>query len=242
MSSSESPTRYSISQVAKLTGVPVATIKFYLRERLLPQPNLSAPGRGYYNSTHVKRLELLRILREVGDLSVADLKELSAALGKKVPTFEIVAMVVDRLNRPRGDRKRRGAGVQRAQSEVTEFLAQHGIKVRPTSAALRELAVSLSTLREVSAPDMRATVFEPYLEHATRLAETEFAAHASNVLGDPENVTRNAVIGTVTWERVFSALRRIIHEHMAAALLGNAQREVGTKTGRRSATRARKTR
>lgn len=237
MPSNDEAKRYTISQLAKTAGVSIATIKFYLRERLLPQPDLRAAGRAYYSDVHVKRLELLRILREIGELPVADLKQLTLALGKGLPTFEIVAMVVDRLNRTRFDGVRSRSALDEAQREVADFLEQRGLRVRRDSAALRELALALVTLRQVTSPEMQANAFEPYLEHAARLAETEFGMHANNVLGDPENATRNAVIGTVTWERVFSALRRIVHEQMAADLLGSEQQQA--PAGKVRAARAR---
>jgi DNA-binding transcriptional MerR regulator len=64
--SSALPSRYlRIGELADRAGVSVATIKFYIREGLLPPPPVKT-GRtmGYYDEAYLERLLLIRKLRE----------------------------------------------------------------------------------------------------------------------------------------------------------------------------------
>ncbi len=68
---------YTIGEVAKLTGVPVKTIRYYADIGLLP-PTATAPS-GYrlYAAAEVWRLELIRTLRRM-DFGLADIRRLLA--------------------------------------------------------------------------------------------------------------------------------------------------------------------
>lgn len=57
--------RYSIGEVAEVTGVPRRTIRFYVQQGLLAPP--CGAGRGhFYTDEHVKRLAEIRTLQEGG--------------------------------------------------------------------------------------------------------------------------------------------------------------------------------
>jgi len=49
-----------ISELAKISEVPVSTIRYYIREGLLPQPFRTGKTRAYYSSDHLKRIELIK--------------------------------------------------------------------------------------------------------------------------------------------------------------------------------------
>jgi DNA-binding transcriptional MerR regulator len=60
-----------ISELASRTDVPVATIKFYLRERLVHEGVRTAATQAQYDQSHVARLRLIRALLGPGGLSIA---------------------------------------------------------------------------------------------------------------------------------------------------------------------------
>jgi DNA-binding transcriptional MerR regulator len=60
-----------ISDLSAQTGIPVATIKFYLRENLLHPGVRTAVTQAQYEQSHVARLRLIRALLGPGKLSVA---------------------------------------------------------------------------------------------------------------------------------------------------------------------------
>ena len=61
-----------ISDLAAAAGVPVGTIKFYLRQGLLPAGELTSPTQAQYDESHLGRLRLVRALVEVAGLSLTE--------------------------------------------------------------------------------------------------------------------------------------------------------------------------
>lgn len=64
-----------ISELSRVSGIPVATIKFYLREGLVPEGVRTSPNQAQYDDAHVQRLRLVRALVGVGGLSLAATKD-----------------------------------------------------------------------------------------------------------------------------------------------------------------------
>jgi DNA-binding transcriptional MerR regulator len=60
-----------ISELSAQTEIPVATIKFYLREKLLHEGVRTAATQAQYDETHGARLRLIRALLGPGGLSIA---------------------------------------------------------------------------------------------------------------------------------------------------------------------------
>lgn len=69
-----------ISELADTTGVPVATIKFYLREKLLPPGRLTSRTSAVYDESHVDRVRLIRALTDAGGLNIAAVRRIVDAL------------------------------------------------------------------------------------------------------------------------------------------------------------------
>jgi DNA-binding transcriptional MerR regulator len=67
---------YSIGQLARLSSVPVKTIRFYSDEGLLPPSGRTDAGHRRYDEADLARLQLIRSLRELG----VDLPTISAVL------------------------------------------------------------------------------------------------------------------------------------------------------------------
>ena len=60
-----------ISALSARTEVPIGTIKFYLREGLLAPGRQTSRTTAEYDESHVERVKLVRVLTEVGGLSIA---------------------------------------------------------------------------------------------------------------------------------------------------------------------------
>lgn len=69
-----------ISELADTAGVPVATIKFYLREKLLPPGRLTSRTSAEYDEDHVARVRLIRALTDAGGLNIAAVRRIVDAL------------------------------------------------------------------------------------------------------------------------------------------------------------------
>src|SRR5690606_4216279 len=68
-----------ISELSAQTGVPVPTIKYYLREGLLPEGERGAPTQAAYGEAHVQRLRVIRALSTAG-VSIAGTRRVLDAL------------------------------------------------------------------------------------------------------------------------------------------------------------------
>jgi len=95
---------YRISDLARETGVPVGTIKFYIREGLLPEPTVKT-GRNmaYYDHSFVDRIRCIRELQQKrflplgviraivdGDSEVISPREVATLLGLEGKFYEAI--------------------------------------------------------------------------------------------------------------------------------------------------------
>ncbi|OUD80817.1 MerR family regulatory protein [Clavibacter michiganensis subsp. michiganensis] len=69
-----------ITELAETTGVPPATVKYYVREGLLPAGTRVRDNRTDYDDEHARRIRLIRALIDVGRLPVARAREVLAVL------------------------------------------------------------------------------------------------------------------------------------------------------------------
>jgi AcrR family transcriptional regulator len=67
---------FTIAELVALSGVPAATIHYYLRQDLLPSPKRLAPNRFVYDQRHVQGLKLIRTLREQRELPLPMIKRI----------------------------------------------------------------------------------------------------------------------------------------------------------------------
>lgn len=204
-----------ISELAQRSGVALATVKFYLREGLLPAGEATGPNQAAYGEAHLHRLALIRTLKDVGGLSLNAIREVVRVVETPgISTFDAL-----------------GAGLDAASplaeppdaalvAEVRGYLAGRGWAPRCDSNALSRLATALGALRAVLDPEMPVQALEPYLQAVDGIArlEVEYAA-AAMASGATEALTA-AIAGTVLYEPILLSLRRLAHEHYTAELLG----------------------
>ncbi|MEU7001550.1 MerR family transcriptional regulator [Nonomuraea sp. NPDC046570] len=82
---------YSIGRLAKLTGLPVKTIRFYSDAGVLPEPARTAAGYRVYGDEHRVHLELVRTLREIG-VDLATIRSLGRRPLKEVLDLHLQAV------------------------------------------------------------------------------------------------------------------------------------------------------
>ncbi len=78
----------TISELAVKTDVPISTIKFYIREKLLPNPLKTAQTRGLYNSQHLNRLNLIQKIKKEGKMSIGQIKDIVKMIDKENEIIE----------------------------------------------------------------------------------------------------------------------------------------------------------
>ena len=207
-----------ISELSRASGVPIPTIKFYLREGLLPAGRLINQNQALYSEDHARRLRLIRALVEVGGLPLATVRRILHAVDDPdLPIHEALGVAQRALSPDLGAQG--GPAVDEARVEVDRFLEEQGWQVAPDSPGRQELALALSTLRRLRWPDADTRLFTRYAKAADRLASVEVSRTTPPGSTRTETMER-VVIGTVVFGAVFSALRRLSHERHSAARLG----------------------
>lgn len=205
-----------IAELSQATGVPVPTIKYYLREGLLRPGERTAVNQARYGEGHVRRLRLIRVLREVADLSVARIGEILAAVDDESLSLHQVLGVAHAALEPRpADEDDQLAEARR---EVDSFLDRLGWAVSPDAPARRSLAQTLVRLRTLG-QDVGPQALDVYAEAADTVAAWELD-HLDAAGGDRERRVERAVVGTVVYEAAFAALRRLAQEHHSARRFG----------------------
>lgn len=68
--------KFGISELSKHSGVPVSTIKFYIRAGLLPKPVKTGKTRGFYQPNHLNRLALIKKLQKEESMPLKKIGEI----------------------------------------------------------------------------------------------------------------------------------------------------------------------
>ena len=90
-----------ISEMAARSGVPVPTIKYYLRERLLPAGSLTSATQATYDDAHVERLRLIRALVDSAGLSIAQTRRvLDSVDSPPKSVHDLLGVAAEAVSRP----------------------------------------------------------------------------------------------------------------------------------------------
>jgi DNA-binding transcriptional MerR regulator len=190
-------------------------VKYYLREGLLQAGTATAANQADYGRAHVRRLRLIRTLREIGGLEIERIRRVIVAIENEDLSRHALFGVTDRAR----DSARTSAVMtdetRQAQAEVDRFIEELGWQVRSDAGARQELAAALAGLRRLGRDD-GTEVFRPYAEAADHMAAWEVRAIPTS--DPPSAAVERMVIGTVVFGAVFDALRRLAHEHHSGLL------------------------
>lgn len=210
-----------IAELSRRSGTSIPTIKYYLREGLLPPGTSTGRNQAEYDERHLGRLRLIRALREVGGLSVAATRQVLATLDEPVrSTHELMGHAHQAVIRPlTGSRSSDtdDPAWRSARQEAGRWITSLGWRVHPDNPALDRLADVLLALHRVERTDLIAGLPQ-YAATALTLAEQEVPT--ARDAGDPAAVMAGVVTGTVLGEALLTTLRLLAHEHVSATLAG----------------------
>jgi len=206
-----------IGELSRRSGVPVPTIKYYLREGLLEPGATTAPNQADYGEVHLHRLRLVRALIDVGGVSVAAARDVIAALDAPDLAPHDLLGVAHHAVTPTRHPDRGTEQWQAARAEAARVAAARGWLVEPQALALDLLADVLAALTALDATDIVASL-DHYADAAERLAEVEVDAVVAR--RDPTRMVELVIVGTVLGEALFGALRLLAQEHASAVRLG----------------------
>jgi DNA-binding transcriptional MerR regulator len=201
-----------MAELSARSDVPIPTIRFYLREGLLPAGRLTSPNQATYAESHVRRLRLVRALLDIGGLSVEAAKQVISAMeaksGNEVGALGQVHYGLTVGRNPTAE-EIPAAPIGR----VDALIAERGWRVRGHNPARASLASALAMLDAIGRPELPAA-----LTSYARVAEELAVREVDDLLAlEGEDVRAEAVIATVVLgDAVLSALRRLAQESVLA--------------------------
>lgn len=210
-----------VGELSRRSGVSVASIKYYLREGLLPPGERTSPNQAAYDEGHLRRLRMVRALIDVGGLSVAATRAVLAAvddpevglheaLGRAQATT-VPDMAADGAGDEPDDRTR--AEADRA---LADLVRERGWRVSSLNPAWRTAVEVLATYARLGDEDL-ARQLGIYAEAMENVARREVAVVVDR--GDRARTVEGAVVGTVLGDTLLAALRRLAQEHCSSELL-----------------------
>ncbi|GAA4718715.1 MerR family transcriptional regulator [Pedococcus ginsenosidimutans] len=195
-----------ISELAETTGVPVHTLKYYLREGLLMPGVATSRTRAEYGEEHVERVRLVRALVEHGGVGISGVHSILSALAAPPPSrHELLGVAHCALPTP-GDQGP-------VSEEVAALVADLGWPVWDRAPAVRALSAAVTAARDAGIP-LPPETLRRYAEAMADVASVDL--DAALAAGDPAAAMHTVVVGTVMVDPVLVALRRLAQEAVSA--------------------------
>ncbi|MEU1179809.1 MerR family transcriptional regulator [Streptomyces sp. NPDC005820] len=210
-----------LAELSEHSGVSTATIKYYLREGLLPPGRQINATTAEYDEEHLRRLRLVRAMIQVGRIPVATVREVlehvdDDSLGR---TIRLGAALWALPQVPEPDAE--DEHVRAAQQEADDLLRTLGWAnarlLTTISPAYRSLVVSVAALRRLGY-DWDAELLVSYAElmHRAAVLDLDFVETRES---EAERI-ETAVLGAVLVEPMLQALHRLAQEEESARRYG----------------------
>ncbi|WP_457253400.1 MerR family transcriptional regulator [Pedococcus sp. P5_B7] len=193
-----------MSELSERSGTTVATLKYYLREGLVPAGESLGATRADYSEAHLQRVRLVRALIDAG-VSVAQSRRVVQTLDSP-PTsrHDLLGKAQYALPATHPDIA--------VSAEVTELVAGLGWRVSPDSPALRSLTGAIAAARSAGVP-LEPDSLTGYARATEGVAAVDVAAVPRD---DLAAALHRVVAGTVLVDPVLAALRRLAQEHVSS--------------------------
>ncbi len=198
-----------MSELAAASGLPVATVKYYLREGLLPAGEATGATRAHYGEEHVRRLRLIRALTEVAGLRLDAVRAVLEAVDDEDRSFhDAMGSVHHRLTGRGPDPSPEAA------AQVAALMERRGWRLHEPNPHALALGRALDALSGLDRP-ADDTLLDDYADAAEAVAERDIAA-----VGRDDRVAgaEHAVVSTLLLEPVLLLLRRMAQEDASARI------------------------
>jgi|GEM_PF-198278 len=210
-----------ISELARQSGLPVATIKFYLREGLLPPGTPISRTQAEYSDAHLERLRLIRALRDIADLPVATVGTVLAAVDdEEIPLLDLLGVTQTAVAGFKGSAPPTEAGAEQAE----KLLADLNWTLTEDSPLVDSLARVLDVLHGEGEP-VDAESLRPWAEAARAVAEVEMD-HIP-VEAPRAEAAHIVAVGTVIYGELLAQLRLAAQEAVSLERYGPEAQPAG---------------
>lgn len=130
-----------VSELSTQTGTSIATIKFYIREGLLPKGRTTAATQASYDEKHVTRLGLIKALTDPCGLSLAQVRLVIDTLDGPISREQKPAEVVSALSR-------HPSSVAGSKREADDLLDAIGLEADAAPLAVNQLLYALRSVQD----------------------------------------------------------------------------------------------
>lgn len=186
-----------MAALSRASGVPVPTIKFYLREGLLPPGERTSPNQSQYDDQHVRRLALIRSLTEIGGYSLATVADvLRVAEQPDSEPFRLTAILSRMVTTKVSERP--AVGVQPRFQLVDAVMRERGWRLADNDQHRLTAATLLGILHSLDLDHTAATM-------RAYAAAVTLTVDAASRHRDAER----AVLATVLDDALLATLRRM---------------------------------
>ena len=207
-----------LAELSRLSGVPRSTIKFYIREGMLPAGAPRGRNQATYGPAHLERLALIRALREVAGLRLEVVARVTGQLDRGWNDGDPIGEALLAIHAPAARERSAAeqAELEKLRAEVRELM--RGLPwttVDERHYFADEIADALLQVRRYLYPGYPVAALLPLAQVAWQLSEVLFE-HAPGGARVPMRArrddlaepTRRAILGSVLFERIFAALHR----------------------------------
>lgn len=202
-----------ISELVSRSGVPLATIKYYIREGLLMPGETTSATQARYGEQHLRRLNLIRALTDVAGLP---LQKAGIVIGliehPESNLFETLGKAVAALP-PYSDAEASDAAEYPRAKAALEKIGQ---LYDPGYAAVAQLEQALAAAESVGLA-MSDERLHGYAGKIMEIAEIDLGQVPT---GTVQDAIEYSVLGTALYEPIIVAMRRLAHQDLAARRFG----------------------
>ncbi|HEY1330326.1 MAG TPA: MerR family transcriptional regulator [Actinomycetota bacterium] len=219
----------TITEVVAESGVPHATVHYYLRQGLLPRPKRVAANRFLYDERHVRGLMLIRTLRERRGLSLAMIRRILPELLHLEASEAFVPEMWDRALAPRMASRRRAPSARLLGAAKDAFSRRGFDEVNVDDLCRAARIAKGSFYRHYRSKE---ELFLTVAELAAEEASSEYRAALAGALPDPASDPGAAAIEAGAAAALAPAI-----EHRLPIFLELASRSFRRKPGHAAALR-----
>jgi DNA-binding transcriptional MerR regulator len=197
-----------MKELGHRSGVSLPTIKYYLREGLLPAGQLTSKNQASYDDAHLRRLRLIRALVDVGGLTVAAVRDVLAAADAPDETVSKILYTAQESISSKPDLPHDDAW-EEAERNVAELVEQRDWLVKSDSRAWQTVVAVLVSARQLE-HGVWTSNLDAYAEACERIATADL--DYVDGISDMDAMLEGVVVGTVLGDALVTALRRLAHQ------------------------------
>jgi DNA-binding transcriptional MerR regulator len=202
-----------ISEVCRLTGVSVSTMKYYLREGLVHGGERVETNQTAYDATHVHRVRLVRALIETGGLSIAAAKQVLSTLDADDTSLAHAFEAAQHALGVGGAAS--GTAEPGSRDRIVALADAHGWTTTGENPGFEVAARALDAFSTIGfAPS--GEFLDAYASAAATIARADLVALTTRTR--PDLVAELMVVGTVLGDALIAGLRRLAQENETAEL------------------------